>query len=325
MMQTSHKKISLRKDGWRRPIETLCWKDDDLVDIKTTTIFSLDGQIKDGGTHWRYRFDNAISFSDKQHYSVMFETFGTKGIVIEGVGMTREINRSFYLANVYEYPVTVFRYLDGRICLAHCPEEYNILEIEDFVTGERLTAKNRESHDFFHSRLEVSSDGNYLLSAGWVWHPVDMVEVYDLTDISNPKWFNLYHDENLNLFEINSATFLDNKTVVLTGNEEEENQKFIYSYDIEEEEVLTKANLPEIAGNLMTINENYVLGFYENPKLINIKTGKIEKKWEEIKSGKQNSSIKNHNDEFPTIAKDIVNKRVAVVDKDFIHVLEFRG
>jgi len=27
----------------------------------------------------------------------------------------------------------------------------------------------------FHSRLQISADGHNLLSAGWVWHPVDML------------------------------------------------------------------------------------------------------------------------------------------------------
>jgi hypothetical protein len=34
--------------------------------------------------------------------------------------------------------------------------------------------------DFFHSRLAVSPDGRFLLSAGWVWHPLSLAEIYEL-------------------------------------------------------------------------------------------------------------------------------------------------
>ncbi len=321
MLNVSHKKVSLEKDSWKREVKSLCWKGDDLVDHIGLNIFSLNGELSFGKISWGSLLDSSISLFDG-NYTVLFQRYGTKGLVLKDDELIREISRSYYCAEAYEFPVAIFTY-NNKICLAHCPEEYNILEIEDFVTGERLTAKGRESHDFFHSRLEVSPNGKYLLSAGWVWHPVDMIEIYDLTDISNPQWFNLYHNETLNLFEINSATFLNDKVVVITGNEEEESQKFIYSYDVEKEEVLTKAKLSEVAGNLMAIDENFVLGFFEHPKLINISSGKIEEKWTEIESGKQNSSIKGQEEKFPIIAKDLANNRVAIANKDFIHILEF--
>lgn len=321
MLNVTHKKISLEKDGWKREVKSLCWKGDFLLDHIGNNIFSLTGEISFGKINWGSLLDSSISFFDG-NYTVLFQKYGTKGLVLKGNELLREISRSYYCAEVYEYPVAIFTF-NNKVCLAHCPDEYNILEIEDFVTGERLTAKGRESHDFFHSRLEVTPNGKYLLSAGWVWHPVDMVEIYDLTDITNPQWFNLYNDETLNLFEINSATFLNDNVVVVTGNEEEANQKFIYSYDVETQEVLTKAKLSEIAGNLMAIDENFVLGFYENPKLINIANGEIKEKWTEIKSVKQNSCIKGQEEKFPIIAKDVAKNRVAIADKDFIHVLEF--
>lgn len=321
MLKDNYKAISLVKDDWKRKVSTLCWRGDVLVDYVGVNRYSLTGEISNGNVSWAYKFDRAISSNDGK-YSVLFENYGTKGLVLEGDKFIREINRSYYCADDYEFPITIFNSIDGRTCLAHCPEDYNVIEIEDLKTGARLTAADRESHDFFQSRLEVNQNGKYLISAGWVWHPVDMVEVYDLSNISSPEFFNLYHDEEVNLFELNSATFVGNSTVVVTGNGEEEKDKFICAYEVEQKKVLSKVKLVEPAGNLMAIDENFVVGFYEHPKLINIKTGEIVKKWTNIFSGKQNSSISSQ-DVAPPMAIDVVRKRFAIADEDFIHVVSF--
>ncbi|MDQ3061857.1 MAG: hypothetical protein M3R14_03195, partial [Acidobacteriota bacterium] len=83
------------------------------------------------------------------------------------------------------------------------------------------------------------------------------------------------------------------------------------------------SKLSESAGNLMAVDEKYVVGFYERPKLINLKTGEILKKWEEISSGKQNSSINVQNEKYPPMAIDVERKRFAIADEDFIHVVSF--
>ncbi len=188
MLKDTHIKISLEKDGWKRQVETLCWQGEFLVDYVGINKYSLSGEIVNRGVNWAYRFDKAVSSPDGK-YSVILENYGTKGLVLEGDRLIREINRSYYCAESYEYPLTIFHSLNKRICLAHCPEEYNQIEIEDIETGKRLTS-DRETHDFFQSRLQASPNGKYLLSAGWVWHPVDMVEVYDLENISSPEHFN---------------------------------------------------------------------------------------------------------------------------------------
>lgn len=323
MLKDVHIKIPLEKDGWKREVKTLCWQGEILLDYIGSSGYSLSGERTDNNINWGYRFDRAIS-SDDGEYSILFENFGTKGLVLKGNTLLREINRSYYLANAYEYPATIFRSLDGKICMAHCPEEYNQIEIEDIETGERFTLSDRESHDFFQSRLQATSNGKYLLSAGWVWHPVNMVEVYDLSNTATPQYFNLYHDENLNLFELSSAVFIDDSTVAVSGNgEENEEERYVCVYDVAKKEVLSKVKVAEITGNMMAVDENHVVGFYENPKLIDLKTGEIVKKWTEISSGKQNSSIDLQNTKHPPTAIDVNGKRFAIANEDFIHVVTF--
>ncbi len=65
---------------------------------------------------------------------------------------------------------------NDRTLMAHCPEEYNQIEIDDVETGERLTLCARsQAERLLPLRLQASPDRKRLLSAGWVWHPLDAI------------------------------------------------------------------------------------------------------------------------------------------------------
>lgn len=158
-----------------------------------------DGAVVDVAAGWRrYELDGSAPVSRYSGYGPGFDaavmapagdvaalvmSTGTKALLLEPGGrVIRELNRSYYCAAAYRYPLALFTLPDGRTGLVHCPENYNRLEIEVARTGERLTAgRDRDPGDFFHSRLAVSPDGRFLLSAGWVWHPLSTTEIYDLS------------------------------------------------------------------------------------------------------------------------------------------------
>jgi len=51
---------------------------------------------------------------------------GTKALLLEPGGkFIREVNRSYYHAEAYRYPLALFTLPDGRTGLVHCLEEYN--------------------------------------------------------------------------------------------------------------------------------------------------------------------------------------------------------
>jgi len=108
----------------------------------------------------------------------------------------REVNRSFYHAEAYRYPLALFCLPDGRTGLVQCPAHYNRLEIEEAATGELLTGSGtRAPADVFHSRLAVSDSGRYLLSAGWIWHPWSCLMVHDLAGaLADPTRLDSYGD-----------------------------------------------------------------------------------------------------------------------------------
>ena len=132
--------------------------------------YVLDGQRSQvGESHFVAGFDRAITSADGQ-YAFIYQSLGTKGLLLRDGELLREINRSYYHSDVYEYSAA-FATVDATTYLVHCPVAYCQLDLEHVETGELVTnVAGREPIDCFHSRLEVSPAGGYLLSKGWLWH-----------------------------------------------------------------------------------------------------------------------------------------------------------
>lgn len=170
MIETSSEPRSLRWDG------------EELVDaVGGFRRWTPDGAEHSGGFRYAHEYDRA-AHSPSGRWTVIYTERGTKALLLDGERIARELSRSHYQAKAYDYPVALGTLPDGREVLVHCPDEYNVLQIEDAATGERLTAVAREPRDFFHSRLAVSPDGRRLLSAGWVWSPVGLMSSYELQE-----------------------------------------------------------------------------------------------------------------------------------------------
>ena len=318
-------------------VASLCWQGEELVDWVSGGIrYGLDGSSTSPMMLYGYRFNRAIASTDGQ-FAVIYEALGTKGLVLKEGRIIREINRSYYCADVYEYPITLFNSQGEQRLLAHCPEEYNELEIEDVETGERLTKRSGEAADFFHSRLSVSPDGKYLMSAGWRWHPLDYMLVYDIGQVmSQPELLDAEPDWGLvaGRTEIHNAAFADKDCIIFASTdlyddeaEEEEAQESklgpdqIGRYSLTENRFLSVAPLKEPSGTLMPIG-TFAVGFYVHPKLIEVVTGEVIDRWPDLNTGNQISSINYKLDDIPPFALDPANKRFAVADKEKITVVQ---
>ncbi len=119
-------------------VKSLCWQGDRLIDWAGGGIaYDLEGKVYGSIVRYAYRFDAAV-VSPSGEYAVIYERLGTKGLVLKQGKPIREINRSFYHADAYEYPIVLFKLPDGREVIAHCPDHYNQLEIEELENGKRL-------------------------------------------------------------------------------------------------------------------------------------------------------------------------------------------
>lgn len=324
------------------PVRSLVWVGDELIDwVLGGTRFGLDGSVHRAGVSYAYRFDAAVATRDGK-FAVIYERTGTKGLVLREGEILREINRSFYQAHVYEYPICIWTAADGRILMAHCPESYSQIDIEEIESGERLTeAGNREFVDYFYSRLQVNPSGTRLVSAGWVWHPVDCVRFLDIPQMPRDTgsldrswWDASIHKHHFGLIEECSACWqTDDRLIVAAGREEdppEEDEDHgdalclhpngIVVYDIPDDTCVRSVQLQKPAGTMMPVGDDRVVAFNEHPHLVSLIDGKVLEEWPDIPSGTQLSSII-RDYRPPPMAFDQENHRFAVAEGDRIHVV----
>ena len=309
--------------------KSLCWTNDELTDWVTGgTTYDKNGK-KDNSIYYLANDFDSVKSSKDGTYFIAYQRLGTKGVILKNNKILREINRSFYHANVYEYPLAIITLPNGKEALIHCPNEYWKLEVEDLETGEILTQKDRAFIDIFHSRIESSS--KYLLSAGWVWHPLDILCIYKITDILNHSDEITKHDIGPDIgVEISSARFFGGQKVIMSSLKDElfNDDKTVLQpssigiYDPENQIIQKQIKVAGEFGNVVGINDDFALDLFDYPKIINLNTGKIEEKIEDIYCGKQNSSIIHHLDNLPQIAIHSDNSKIAITTDIGIEILE---
>jgi hypothetical protein len=292
--------------------------------------------------NYAYRFDAATASPDGR-FAVIYEKLGTKGLLLDNGKIVRELGRSFYCADAYEFPVALFNDANGRLLLAHCPRLYCGIELEEVETGRVLTASDaRKPADFFHSRLAASPGGRKLLSAGWFWHPWNTVVCFDIEQgLIAPH--HLDRGESLSPesgYEECSACWLDDETLVVAASADDENlgdepapddgpilrPKGLAIYDVGQRVCQRAFQLPEPAGTIFPVGRHHVLSLYRHPKLIDLTSGTVLHVWDGLYSGVQDGSIIWHlkeNQKPPPMAFDAIGRRFAMANHDTITVIEF--
>ena len=327
-------------------IRSLCWRGEELVDwVGGCRAFALDGTERPSSVHYAYRFDAATASPDGR-YAVIYERLGTKGLLLHDGKCIREINRSYYHADAYEYPVALFRDPGERLLLAHCPEDYCRIDLEEAESGRLLTASaGRKPEDFFHSRPTASPHGKRLLSAGWVWHPWSAVVCFDVARaLADPRHLDevkaLPYSGKVCLAEESSACWLDDDRIAVASSGELENReesreagpgadllpRGVAVYDLAGGMCLRAFQLDAPGGTILAIGANHVLSLYRHPKLIELATGKVLHVWTQLHSGIQDGSIVcglEGDAKPPPMAIDPAGRRFAIVNGDAVTVIEF--
>jgi hypothetical protein len=230
---------------------------------------------------------------------------GTKALLLEAGGkVIRELNRSYYCAEAYRYPLALFTLPDGRTGLVHCPEHYNRLEVEVARTGEPLTGgQDRDPGDFFHSRLAVSPGGRLLLSAGWVWHPLSMLEIYDLRRaLEQPRALDGAPRDDAwgraaGVTEISGACFSGQDVIISTSAGEPDTDKpgrlgpcMLARWSTARQQFAWIRQLGQTAGDLLPVR-NSILALYQCPRLYDAATGDLQAEWSGLHTGQADSPI----------------------------------
>ena len=312
--EATKKKLTMHKQILNQTLQTVCWLDNKIVDWNRAGIsYSLTGEFTQlNKYHFGYNFDKAIS-SPGGEYVFICQRLGTKGLLVKNGEILREINRSYYQADVYEYPAE-FLFVNDKMFLIHCPISYCQIDFEDVETGEIVTnIKGRKPSDFFHSRLEVSPNNKYLVSKGWFWHPLDLIFLFDIEEcLKNPLLLDNSHMDPQASVEISTASFIDDFHLLIGSHRDAElfddtlsaNLKpgQIAIWNLQNDRLSESINVESEFGNLMAINDKLAWDTYKFPKIINLETGKILDKDESIYSGEQKSSILFDIEKQPQIA-----------------------
>ena len=315
------------------------WHDGALVDVAAGwRRYPLDGSAPVSRyTGYGPGFDAAVTAPAADVVALVMST-GTKALLLNpGGGVIRELNRSFYHASAYRYPLALFTLPDGRTGLVHCPEQYNQLEIEVARTGERLTGgHDREPDDFFHSRLAVSPDGRFLLSAGWVWHPLSMAEIFDLSRaLQQPRALDTTPRQDpwsrvAGVTEISGACFAGQDVVISTAADEPDTDEpsrlgpcMLARWSAQRQQLSWSRRLPQTAGDLLPVGHS-ILALYQCPRLYDAATGDLQAEWPDLDTGQADSPIV-WDKPFSgpaRVAVDEPGQRFAVTDGEKITVIQ---
>jgi hypothetical protein len=309
-------------------VRSLCWEGDSLVDwTGGARRLGLDGTVSLSGFGLAYtRFDSALATADGR-CAVVYERRGTKGLLLYERRVLREIGRSYYHADQYDYPVALVRRPGGRLLLVHCPDDYNRLEVEDFLTGARLSHRRGAPPDVFHARLLPSPDGRLLLAEGWLWHPLDVVHRIDLdAALADPRLLDM--DEGSGLWEGGegdalSAAFGADGEVLLNsatsrlaregdGHRWWMEPRALERQDFRTGRVLHRVVPEEVVGQMMPVGHTHVVGFHQHPKLVDLATGRVVHRWPELATGFRLGSAHGLSDTLPPLALDPRHRRFAV-------------
>lgn len=319
---------------------SLAWVAGDLYNIAAGwRRFPLDGSKPESRYSGYGSGFDAATVSPRADVVALVCSTGTKGLLLRtDGGVLRELNRSYYHAEAYRYPLALFTLPDGRTGVVHCPARYNRLEIEDAITGQSLTVSDeREPADLFHSRLAVSGSGRYLLSAGWFWHPWDCLMVYDLARaLVSPDVLDSRGDvdhRGLARAQVSSACFIGDDITVSTSAESADPQEpgdlapgTLARWSTAERRFVWKRQLDQTAGDVLPMAGG-VLAVYHHPRLYDAGTGELVFEWPDLTTGEADSSIV-WDKAFSgpaRIAIDEPNHRFAVTDGQRITVVTWSG
>ena len=280
-------------------VGSLAWSGDELVDLVRGGVrYRLDGAVVEARLRYPFRFDAAI-LAPSGRLAVLYERLGTKAILVRvpEQSVVRELSRSYYFANTYEYPITFVTLPDGREAIAHCPGSYNRLELEDAATGECLTASAaRTPNDVFHSRFVTSPDGTRLLSAGWCWHPYGAVCVLPIGDAlrdprlldAEPLWLGRHVD-------VDSAVWLDDESLAIASCADPDTDvdgHRLFAWHLRGARAIGDGvRLAAPMGTMHRLGSHGLLGLHGHPRLRDATTGALLHEWPHLRSGTQQGAI----------------------------------
>ncbi|MEU3461329.1 WD40 repeat domain-containing protein [Streptomyces sp. NPDC006733] len=306
-------------------VESLVWDGDELLDVVGGgRRWGADGVERPSSFIHDYPFDRGI-VSPSGRFTVVYAERGTEALLLEGDQLVRELERDDEIAEDFDYPVALGALRDGREVLVHCPRERGTLEIDDLETGKRLTHGVRRPRDVFHSRLAVSPGGRYLMSAGWLWHPYGIVEVFDLDDaLADSAVLDgqgvLPADGGID-DEVRAACWLDGDRLAVST---EGRTRQLGVWSLSAGRWLCRNSVDFSLGTLVARGET-VVSLHGHPRLVEVATGAVVAEWPAVEVSLREDSFGATHIPTPVVALHPDGSRLAVAQPDGIAVIDLPG
>ena len=279
-------------------VRSLCWDGDELVDwVGGGQRWTLAGRALPPVREPDTDFDDAVVLPGSP-WAAIFQARGERGLILRDGKPWRELKRAEHVSGCFSYPIALFRLADGRAVVAHCPEDYCCLQIDDLETGETLAACPREhADDYFPAGLEVSPCGRWLLSgAGWVWHPVSCIRAYDLSAaLRDPRTlggvgvpFDGWGDYADACFLPDSRVLLSVTGTCLDAAERASGTRFDHELaviDLDHPDTAQRWDLGDWNGGVMAMGHRHTFTFHDHLRLVAIDGVREVRSWPHVTFG----------------------------------------
>ena len=273
-----------------QPLASLVWAGDRLFDPIGAPGHEL-GRPRSG---WRTSPKSAyfdLSFCNRAG-SVFgaYKQLGTKAVLFNSLDED-ELDRSYYHADVTPFPIGFLslKELDDTLVYA---KEYDTLVLASLRPDGQFPLSPPVA-DFFHGRLEISPSGRWLMSHGWIWHPLSDIMLIDLDIVrEDPSKLNSF--ETAMMPEPEGCTFLADDSVVLapmpqnenyTWGEHEAQAKTLWVVDPLTRKVLHKVAVDVQPKRMMALGTTHIVDFEGYPKVIELATGQIVLELSDLTTG----------------------------------------
>lgn len=319
-----------------RQVSALAWEGDDLVDFfHGPTRWTPDGAADSPQIFRMFGgpFDHAM-YSPSSGFQVLYAERGTKALLLRDGELVRELDRSYYHAEDFDYPVALGALPDGREVIVHCPNKYSVLQIDDAETGQRLTKGPRTPQDMFHSRLSISPGGRYLLAAGWVWHPHGVAMIFDLTAaVKDPAVLDGEGilPADISDAEIESACWLDDDRVVIAASNEEQFEGDsgklapgeLGIWSVGSRCWIHRSRVHHPVGTMIACGER-VMSLHGHPRPIDPISGRTLIEWPDVDAGTKDRSYGVRHIPTPVATAHPDGTRLAIAQSDHIAILKWK-
>ncbi|MCF2527737.1 hypothetical protein [Yinghuangia soli] len=314
--------------------KSLVWHGDRIADFTQGTSWNPDGSPGPSSPLYGEMFDRTL-ISPSGSHAIVYTERATKAVLLDvrsdDCRVVRELDRSFEYAEDFDYPIAFGTLPDGREVIVHCPSTAGELHVDEVESGCRLTAGVRKPEEIYHAAPAVSPDGRHLAVAGWVWHPLCVAHVFDLTAaLADPALLDqegfVADVTTAGDDEVTAACWLDADRIAFglgrcTDDVDAGRFRGFGVWSLSAGGWLYRHALDEVLGRTLLASRGRIVSFYGHPRVHDAVTGRLIAEWPELPVEPKAYVCGVDQKPSPTVALHPDGTRLAVAQEDAIAIV----